>query len=62
MVKTLTFPILVQILTVLPNVSVQVLKRFQTVFFNFIWNGKIDKVKREILINDYDEGGLLKST
>ena len=57
-VKTLAFPILVQILTVLPNPSMQVLKRFQTVFFNFIWNGKIDKVKREILINDYDEGGL----
>ena len=34
------------------------LKRFQTVFFNLIWNEKIDKVKREILINDYDEGGL----
>ena len=57
-VKTLAFHILVQILTVLPNPSMQVLKRFQTVFFNFIWNGKIDKVKREILINDYDEGGL----
>ena len=31
-VKTLAFPILVQILTVLPNPSMQVLKRFQTVF------------------------------
>ena len=27
-------------------------------FYNFLWNDKGDKIKRNILINDYSEGGL----
>ena len=27
-------------------------------FFNFLWNGKGDKIKRDIMIGDYSQGGL----
>ena len=27
-------------------------------FFNFLWNDKGDKIKRNIMINDYSKGGL----
>ena len=27
-------------------------------FFNFVWDGKGDKVKHNIMINDYENGGL----
>ena len=27
-------------------------------FFNFLWSGKGDKIKRNTIISDYSEGGL----
>ena len=27
-------------------------------FYNFLWNDKGDKIKRNVMINDYPEGGL----
>ena len=27
-------------------------------FYNFLWNGKGDKIKKKVMINDYSEGGL----
>jgi hypothetical protein len=53
-------PILIQILTVLPNPPDNILKDIQKTFYRFLWNGKRDKVKREILTNSYDDGGGLK--
>ena len=32
--------------------------KINTVIYNFIWNGKTDKVKRKILEQDYENGGL----
>ena len=51
-------PILIQILTVLPNPPDNILKDIQKTFYRFLWNGKRDKVKREILTNSYEDGGL----
>jgi hypothetical protein len=28
------------------------------IFYKFLWNGKKDKFKRSIIINEYEEGGL----
>ena len=28
------------------------------IFYSFLWNDKGDKIKRTVLINDYDKGGL----
>ena len=56
--KSLALPILIQILIVLPNPPVNILKDIYTTFYKFLWNGKRDKVKREILTNSYEDGGL----
>ena len=29
-----------------------------TLFFKFLWDGKGDKIKRDIMISDYEDGGL----
>ena len=29
-----------------------------TIFFKFLWDGKGDKIKRDIMINEYEDGGL----
>ena len=34
------------------------LKEIRNVLFNFLWDGKPDKIKRSEIINDYAEGGL----
>lgn len=33
-------------------------KAIKEVFYSFLWNGKGDKIKRDIIINDYPNGGL----
>ena len=57
-IKSLELPILIQILTVLPNPPDNILKDIQKSFYQFLWKGKRDKVKREILTNSYEDGGL----
>ena len=56
--KNISPPILVQILTVLTSPPVQVMKEIQDIFYKFLWNGKPDKIKRNVIINNYEEGGL----
>jgi hypothetical protein len=48
----------VQILTVLPNPPAQVMNKIQDMFYKFLWDGKPDKIKRNVIINNYEEGGL----
>ena len=47
-----------QILTVLPNPPVQVMKEIQDIFYKFLWDGKPNKIKRNVIINNYEEEGL----
>jgi hypothetical protein len=60
--KTLALPILVQCLTVLPNPPESVLNDVQEIFYIFLWNGKKDKIKRSVIINEYEEGGTKNAT
>jgi hypothetical protein len=61
-IKTLVLPNLVQNLTVLPNPPVQAIKEIQDIFYNILWDGgKPDKIKRNVIINNYEEGGLTLS-
>lgn len=41
--------------TVIPKDSLQ---KFKTLIYNFIWNGKRDKIKRSTLSTEYKKGGL----
>ena len=57
-VKTLALSKLVHLFMSLPNPSNNFFKQLETIIFNFIWNGKKDKIKRKIIINELEEGGL----
>jgi hypothetical protein len=46
------------LIQILPNPPDNILKDIQSTFYQFLWNGKKDKVKREILTNSYEDGGL----
>ena len=57
-IKSLALPIIIQSLTVLPNPPKIFLTEVQNMFYNFVWSGKPDKIKRNVLINNYEDGGL----
>ena len=57
MLKSLVASQLVYILSPLePNYKI--LKEINSLFFNFLWSDKGDKIKRNVVINDYLEGGI----
>ena len=55
-VKTFAIPKLMFRASVIP-ISKELIKEANSIFYNFIWNGK-DKVKRLALISDIEMGGL----
>ena len=57
-IKNYALPKLIYVLTSLPNPSIQTIKRIERQMLEFIWDGKPEKIKRNILINNYDAGGL----
>ena len=57
-IKTSALPKLIYPLTSLPNPPKETIKRIEKMMYDFIWDGKPDKIKREILTSDYDKGGL----
>ena len=56
--KSLIIPKLTFLLSVLPNPSNQVIKTITQKSYEFIWSSKRDKVKRDIVIQEYKNGGL----
>ena len=57
-IKSLALPIIIQSLTVLPTPPNHIIHRLQQIFFKFLWNDKPDKIKRNVVINEYEKGGL----
>ena len=55
--KSLIVSKLVYILSPLPT-NHRVLKELSKSFFYFLWSGKGDKIKRNVMIGDYSDGGL----
>ena len=55
-IKSLALPKLVYPASILPLPS-DIIKRVNTLFFKFIW-GKSEKIKRNVLTNEYYNGGL----
>jgi hypothetical protein len=49
-IKTLALPKLIHLLTSLPNLKQSLFNDLNKVFFNFIWDGKPEKIKRNTLI------------
>jgi hypothetical protein len=57
-IKTLALPKLIHLLTSLPNLKQSLFNDLDKLFFNFIWDGKPEKIKRNTLIADFEDGGL----
>ena len=57
-VKTFIISQLVYLLSNLPSPSTDFLNKLDKMIFNFIWNGKFDKIKHKYLRLDKDQGGL----
>ena len=57
-VKTLLLPKLIHLFMSLPTPGDNVIKEINTLFFNYIWNSKIDRVARKCITKDYGDGGL----
>ena len=57
-VKTFALPKLIYPLTVLDNPTEEIIKKIKTEIFNFIWESKLDKIKRSVLMQNYKNGGL----
>ena len=55
--KSLIVSQLVYILSPLPT-NHNFIGEINNIFFNFLWDGKGDKIKRDIMISDYENGGL----
>jgi hypothetical protein len=56
-IKSLLLPIFNQIFTVLPTPPDNIINDINNIFFDFIWQGTV-KIKHEVLIQDYCDGGL----
>ena len=56
-IKSLAIPKLVHLLRALPNPDEQFFKKLDKIIFDFIWNGKPDKIKRSIMYNSIENGG-----
>lgn len=39
-------------------INYKVIGEINNIFFNFLWDGKGDKIKCDIMISDYENGGL----
>lgn len=57
-IKSLGLSQLIFLLSVLPDPPSNFIKELDDVVYKFIWSGKPDKIKRNTIINDYNEGGL----
>ena len=55
--KSLIASQLVYILSPLPTNN-SAINEINSMFFNVLWDGKGDKIKRDIMISDYTNGGL----
>jgi len=57
-IKSLASSKLIHAFSVMPNPSDNFFKELEKNLYSFIWNSKIDRIKRKTLIGDYENGGL----
>lgn len=56
--KTIIISKLNHLFIALPNPDKTIIDKLNKAFYNFIWQSKADKVKRGILVQEYNKGGL----
>jgi len=47
-------------MTVLQNPDKSIIKSIQSIFYDFLWDSKPDEIARNLIIQDYPDGGLHK--
>ena len=57
-IKSLIVPQLTYLLSVLPNPGQHYLKDIDSLIFNFLWDNKPLKIKREVILQKTNQGGL----
>lgn len=58
LIKSLLISQLNHLFISLPTPSSNFLKQLKEIRFNFLWNSKVDKIKRKQITQDYEMGGL----
>ena len=56
--KTLLVSKLNHLIISLPNPSAVTISKLNKAFFEFIWKSSTDRIKREVIIQDFEQGGL----
>ena len=57
-IKSLAIPKIVHLFRSLPCPGEEYFKKLDSIMFSFIWNDKPDKIKRSVLINNIESGGV----
>ena len=57
-IKTLALPKLIHLFSALPDPNKQLVDEINKIFFKFIWGYKVERLKRNTIVSNYDEGGL----
>jgi hypothetical protein len=57
-IKSFALPKLIYVLSVLPLPSLKNIKTLEKCMFDFIWNNKPEKIKRDTLKKKYENGGI----
>ena len=57
-VKSLLVSKLVHVLSALPDPCTDTIKKLNSILFSFIWNNGADKIKRSVIVQSYEQGGL----
>ena len=58
LIKSMALSQLVYLMSVMEKPNKRKLKEIESIMFNFIWNGKRDRIKRSTMLNVYNNGGL----
>ena len=57
-VKSLILPVLNHLFIALPNPSIEIIKDIEDMLYTFIWKSSVNRVKKDIMQKEYQEGGL----
>ena len=57
-IKNYALPKLVYVFSSLPDPTKTTIKQIETIMYDFIWDSKPAKIKRDVLTMDYENGGV----
>ena len=55
-VKSLILPVLNHLFIALPNPSIEIIKDIEDMLYTFIWKSSVNRVKKDIMQKEYQEG------